>query len=156
MYAWGTMENISPDNIEAFIKLFGQAAATKNVPYIIVLSLIAIVFVLRKFVLAKVPFFQSKLGGVLLVVVTSLLGALATSLAAGTAFSGPLLLAALNAAVLAGGGWKMLIEPIIDLVLKRPDPALIKAEAEKAGQDAAVKADPGNIVDFINKKDEPK
>lgn len=150
------MEALNPENLEAFAGLLVKAVETKNVALIAALAAILAVYLLRRFVLGKVPFFQSKAGGAVLTLVVAFLGSLATSLLGGAAFSGALVLGALQVAFTAAGGWT-LVKHLLS-VIRKEDPALIKGEAAAAGAAAAaeVAKNPKSVLELINGNGEDK
>ena len=140
---------ITPDTLDAFLRLVLNAATSGKWAQLAALALVAAVWALRKFVAPKAPFFSTGEGGAVLTILTSFVGALATALLGGASFSWPLLWGAVQVAVLAAGGWS-LSKHLLPLLLKIPflaklfppkanGPVLV-ADAAKVGLAAAVVA----------------
>ncbi len=109
-------------DVIAVAKQIFDAVVSGQWALVAALALVAVVFVLRKFVSTKVPFFASDAGGVVLAFFGSLGGGLATAFAAGEAFSLQLLLKVAQVAFLAMGGYaalKKLVAPLVDALLKK-------------------------------------
>lgn len=121
------MDPLNPD-IAQLLSLLGQGAASKNYGLVAVAALIGTVYLVRKFLVPRLPdgkakaFLSSSSGGWVLNAVASVAGALATSLIAGAPVTVSVILAAVVTA-LAGAG---AVEAVKDF-----------APAKKAGQDAA-------------------
>lgn len=95
----------SPDQGEAFLKQIFDAAMKKDYMGLTALVLIAAVWLVRKFGAKKIPFLATDRGGAILVMVASILGALANSLAAGKGYSSDVLLHSVYLGFMAAGGW---------------------------------------------------
>lgn len=96
-----------PDQTADFVKVLVDAVASKNWPLLAALGVVAAVWAVRKFLAPRVPFLATDRGGAILVLVTSLAGAVATALVGGAAFSLPLLVQALSVALSAAGGFNL-------------------------------------------------
>lgn len=79
------------------------------------LALMLVVFALRKFGAARLPWLASDAGGAVAVLLTSVLGAVATALTAGEVLSPALLLKALQVGFAAAGGWAVLKKALLPL-----------------------------------------
>lgn len=146
------MENLDPENIEAFAKLAWQAVQSGNAWLILSFALVLAVYLVRKFLGTKVPFLQTQAGGAILTLVGSFAGAAGSALMAGQTMSPVLALAAFKVAFAASGGWT-LVKHLLTLI-KSADAAKIKAEAEAAGKEAAAKVVPQSLRDAL--KDDTK
>lgn len=89
----------------AFLKAVYEAVMSKNWAWAGALALIGIVWALRKFGSGKLPWFKSDRGGAVLVMATSILGALATTLGAGQKMTGETVLHAVYLGFGAAGGY---------------------------------------------------
>lgn len=150
--------DVSPENLDQFLKLVLSAAAAGKWSSLAALALVAGVWALRKFVAPKAPFFATGEGGAVLTVLTSFVGALATAVLAGTALTGSLVWGSLQVALLAAGGWS-LAKHLLPLLLKVPALAALfargsapvaVAEAQKEGLAAAVVAKAPKAEDIAN------
>lgn len=150
-----------PDGLEALaVSIFqairsGQLSLTSAVA---VVALMVVVWLLRKVLAPKFPFFATKLGALVLNIVASGLAAAVTAIMAGTSFTWALLGASLLMSYYAAGGhgiWKTVWEqaepyvwPLVSKVLpswllgfiSRGNVAVIEAKINKAGLAAAVTA----------------
>lgn len=113
------MEAVTPDNLEMFFKLVLGAATAGKWAQLAALALVAAVWALRKFIAPKAPFFATGEGGAVLTVLSGFVGALATTLLAGGAFSWALVWSSLQVSFLAAGGWS-LAKHLLPLALKAP------------------------------------
>jgi hypothetical protein len=141
---------VTPENLEAFFKLVLTAASAGKWAQLVALALVGLVWLLRKLIVPKVPFFATGEGGALLTVLTSFVGALATAvLAPGVTFSWTLVSGAFYAALMAAGGWS-LAKHLLPLVMKLPflaalfppkgDGPVLVADAEKLAAAVTAKA----------------
>ena len=94
-------------SIDGVAKLVLDAIANKNYGLLAAVVVSIATFGLRKWpwLGAKVPFLKTKLGGILLPLVGSIAGALATSLAAGQPITVGLVVKAVTVGVTASGAW---------------------------------------------------
>lgn len=138
---------LNPENLSAFANLLVQAAKDRNAFLVLALALIAAVYLVRRFIAKKVPFFGTQAGGAVLTMMSSFAGALASSLLAGQAFSPMLALAALKIGFSAAGGWT-LVKHFLTF-WKGSDPAQIKQAAEEAGAAAAAAAKPLTVEEIV-------
>lgn len=155
------MEAVSPENLDAFLKLVLAAVATGKWASVAALALVAAVWGLRKFVAPKVPFFATGEGAAVLTISASFVGALATALLAGSALSVPLVWSSLQVAVMAAGGWS-LAKHLLPLLLKVPflaalfppkaDGPTLVTGAQKVGLAAAVVAKAPTSDEIANGK----
>lgn len=140
--------------LEGLASLAQKLAETGNTWLLLPLALAALVFVVRFFLAAKVPFFGTKAGGALLTLVLSLAGGLASSLLGGHGMSWQVLFDAAKIAFTAAGGWtllKHLLGPALEALkakLGKPvDAEALKAEAEAAAEKAVKEAsESGKVV----------
>lgn len=137
--------------LEGLANLAQKTAETGNTWLLLPLGLAAIVFAVRFFLAAKVPFFATKAGGALLTLALALAGGLASSLLSGKGMSLHVLIDAGKIAFTAAGGWtllKHLLGPALDSLkakLGQPvDAEAVKKNAEAAGEQAA--GEPGKVV----------
>lgn len=150
---------VTPENLEAFFKLVLGAASAGKWAHLAALALVAMVWALRKFVAPRAPFFSTGEGGAVLTVLSSFVGAFATALLAGTAFSWTLVWSSLTVALLAAGGWS-LAKHLLPLLLKIPfiaklfppkaDGAALVSSAQKQGLASAVVAKSPSPEDIAN------
>ncbi len=150
------MEAISPDSPSAFVQLLVNAAMSGRWPLLVALALVGIVWLLRKLVAPKVPFFATGEGGAVMNLATSFTLALATALLPGAAFTWSLLWVALQASLVASGGWSLLkyllpLIPGLSGLMARGDATAIEADAKAAGDVAAKAAAIKTATDIINK-----
>lgn len=102
---------LNPDVIE-IARLALEAARSSNWALVVALALVAAVWAVRKLVAPKVPFFNTDPGAVLLTFVGSGAGALASSLLAGAVFDGELVLTAVKVALIAAGGFVVVVKKL--------------------------------------------
>ena len=112
----------SPDNAEAFIQTVFDAVMNKNWMWAGALALIAAVWFIRKFGAKKIPFLGTDHGGAVLVMVTSILGAVATTLGAGKSINVGVLRQAVMIGFMGAGGWTW-VKKMTAAFLKTPDKA---------------------------------
>lgn len=112
------------DNSDAFMKNAFDAVMSKNWTMVTALALIAFVWLLRKFGSKRLPFLATDRGGAMLVMVTSVLGALATALGAGRPVSGDVLRQAVTLGFLAAGGWTWVKKVMRPKAIPAPLPPL--------------------------------
>lgn len=144
---------ISPENLDVFVKLIIDAIQQKNGWLVGTLGLIGTVYVLRKFVLVKVPFFATQAGGAIINLVMAFLGVAAAALIGGAPVTGALVLDALQKAFLAAGGWT-LVKHLLGALTGGKSAEQIKGEAVAAGAAEAAKvpdAEIKDIKDLVNK-----
>lgn len=125
--------------LEGLADLAQKTAETGNTWLLLPLGLAAIVFAVRFFLSAKVPFFATKAGGALLTLALALAGGLASSLLSGKGMSTHVLIDAAKIAFTAAGGWtllKHLLTPGLE-ALKAKLGQPVDAEALKKGAEAA-------------------
>lgn len=113
-----------PEQAGAFVKLLVDAASSRNWPLLAALVVVALVWAVRRFGAARLPWLGTDRGGAVLVLATSLAGAVATALAGGAGLSLPLLVEALAVAVSAAGGFNLVKK------LAAPAPAPVAATPE--------------------------
>jgi hypothetical protein len=121
-----------------FVQLLVNAALSGRWPLVAALVLVGLVWVGRKLLAPKVPFFATGAGGAVLNLLTSFSVALATALLPGTAFTWSLLWVALQASLVAAGGWSLLkyllpLVPGLGSLFARGDAAASIASSEKVG-----------------------
>lgn len=152
------METVTPDALDKFLSLVLEAAVAGKWSSLAALGLVAAVWALRKFIVPKAPFFATGEGGAVLTILTSFVGAVATAVLAGAAFSGTLVWSSLQVALLAAGGWS-LVKHLLPLLLKAPflaklfargDAATAVTKAEKEGLAAAAGARTPKSDDIAN------
>lgn len=102
-----TQTVVDPDQTGAFLRAFADAVSSRNWPLVAALVVVCAVWAVRKFGAARVPWLSTDRGGAVLVLATSLAGAVATALLGGAAFSLPLLVQALSVALSAAGGFNL-------------------------------------------------
>ncbi len=150
------MDALNPDNLQAFAKFLLDAVQTRNYGLLMAAALSGVVYLLRKYAAAKWPFLQTQAGGGLLLLGTSLAGALLTTFAAGATVTAPLLLAALSTAFWAAGGWTLASHLLMPLAQKflpgifKGDAPAIEAAASAAGAAAADATTPQTAADIVN------
>lgn len=91
-----------------FLKTIVDAAMSRNWAWLAALALVAVVWALRRFAGGKLPWLKTDRGGAVLVLATSVVGALATSLGAGKALGGEVVLQAVYVGFMAAGGFTWL------------------------------------------------
>jgi hypothetical protein len=130
-----------PSQLEAFATFALNAVQSGNYSLVAALGVIAAVYALRRFGGGRIPFLATDRGGALLVIITSVAGALATAFAAGTAVSLPLVISALVVALKAAGGFSLAKKLLFgDKSIAQAEDAGAKAAAEVGGKAAAVAA----------------
>lgn len=143
----------TPDDPASFVQLLVDAALSGRWPLVVALALVALVWALRKFLAPQVPFFGTGGGAAVLNVATSFSFALATPLLAGVTFTWSLLWVALQASLVAAGGWSLLshllpLIPGLGNLFARGDATASIAKAEKLA--AAVAATPPTSDSIAN------
>jgi hypothetical protein len=139
------METVpDPSNIETFARVVFNAVMTKNWALVAALAVVGLVFVARKYLAPKVPFLATGRGGALLVMVTSLAGAIANAVLAGAPFNVGLLLKAAGVAFTAAGGFAMAKKLIFG------DDAAAVQRVEAAGLAAESKTEVKTPMDVVN------
>jgi hypothetical protein len=124
-----------PEQVGEFARLLIGAASSRNWPLLAALVVVLAVYLVRRFAAARVPWLGTDRGGAVLVLATSLAGALASALLGGAGLSLPLLLEALSVAVSAAGGFNL----VKKLASAPPPPA-----------PAAVPAPVASPLDIVN------
>jgi hypothetical protein len=145
----------TPDDPGAFFRLLVDAALAGRWPLVVAIVLVGVVWAFRKLLAPKVPFFGTGAGAAVLNLLTSFSLALVTPLLAGVSFTWAMCWVALQASLVAAGGWSLLTHllpliPGLGNLFARGDAAAITAKAEKAGLAAAVLAKPPNSMDIAN------
>ena len=138
--------------------LFLKAAKSGNWALLAAVVVMLLVVLARKLGAKKFPWLAGDAAGVALAFVMSAAGVLATALAADSPMSWALMLGALKIAWSAMGGYVAAKKLLLPLLRKVPylgallpaasDPAVVVAEAEKAGADA-VAAKPSTGVSGV-------
>lgn len=146
----------NPETLQALLALAVEGAKTGNAWLLIALAVVALVFVARKFLGPKIPFFATKAGGALLTLLSSFGGAVTAALASGQKMTPILALGAFKIAFAAAGGWTI-VKHLFTL-FQGTDPAQIKTDAMLKGVEAGTEAIAnGNIQDvktLVNAPDE--
>lgn len=137
---------LTPDNLSAFAGIAVDAAKQGNSAMLISLAVVVAVWLVRKYLGPKIPFLQTKRGGAILGLLTSLSGGVASTLASGKGWSWDILVSAAKIAFTAAGGWMTMKHLIFDDV----DPGAIKTDAKQAGADATANVVPLTIVSVID------
>ncbi|NTX16164.1 hypothetical protein HUA76_35880 [Myxococcus sp. CA056] len=119
----------NPEQFDVFAQLLFNAVTSQNYALVASLVVVLLVYLLRKFGGAFVPFFNTDRGGAVLVLGVSLAGAVANALAAGAPFSLALVLTAVKVALTAAGGFTLVKRLLFGA------PAI--ESAEQAGEIAA-------------------
>jgi hypothetical protein len=116
-----------PEQTGTFLKLLLDAVSSRNWPLLAALVVVLAVYLVRRFATSRIPWLGTDRGGAVLVLVTSLAGAVATAQAGGAGLSLPLLVEALSVALSAAGGFnlakKLLTAP------QAPAPAAVASAA---------------------------
>lgn len=122
----------NPEQVEEFARVVLDAVQGRNYALLASLGVVLVVYLLRKFGGARIPFLRTDRGGALLVLVVSLSGAVANALAAGAPFSAALLLTALRVGLTAAGGFTLIKRLVFG------EPAIARAEQEGEAAAGAV------------------
>ncbi|WP_233604967.1 hypothetical protein [Corallococcus sp. AB030] len=138
-----------PGNVESFARLILDAVTARNWALVASLAVIALVYVLRRFVGAWWPLLRTARAGAVLALLLSVSGAMANALLAGESFTVALLLKALTIGLGAAGGFTVVKTLLFgDAVEDAAREAGEVAAGEIAGKAAAVAAldalQPGN------------
>lgn len=96
-----------PEQTGAFVKLVLDAISSRNWPLVAALAVVLAVWLVRRFATTRIPWLGTDRGGAVLVLVTSLAGAVASALLGGAGLSLPLLVEALSVALSAAGGFNL-------------------------------------------------
>ncbi|MCP3103838.1 hypothetical protein LZ198_33660 [Myxococcus sp. K15C18031901] len=129
----------NPEQFEAFAQLLLDAVTSRNYALVASLVVVVLVYLLRKFGSAFVPFFNTDRGGAVLVLAVSLAGAVANALAAGASFSLALVLTAVKVALTAAGGFTLIKRLLFgDAAIESAEVAGEIAAGQVAGKAAAI------------------
>ncbi len=148
------MEGLSDPS--ELVQLLIRAALDGHWPKVVALGLVIAVFLLRKILAPKIPFFGTGPGGAVLNLLTSFSVALATPLLGGVVFTWSLLWVALQASLTAAGGWSLarylwpLLPEAFRKLFSRGDSTEAIAESKKEGIAAAVVAKSPRPEDIVN------
>jgi hypothetical protein len=96
------------DDPAGILRLAYQAATAKQWTVLAGAAMIGVTYAVRRWVLHRVAWFQTRLGGFALALGLSLLGTFGLALASGAEMSAQLALDALGTAMAAAGGWAWL------------------------------------------------
>lgn len=138
------MTDPNPDNLDVFANLVIEAVKSENWALVAILGVVLVVWVLRKFGGSKIKFLRTQRGGAVLSLVAAAVGAVATTLLTGGAFTWALALKALGTAFIASGGWTLVKHILVG------DAQQVIEVAEAAGAEAAEAAQVKGIKEFIN------
>lgn len=149
------MDPVTPDKTAEFVQMLVNAALSGRWPLVVSLVLVGLVWALRKALAPKIPFFETGGGGAVLNILTSFSVALATALLPGTTFTWSLLWVALQASLVASGGWSLLkyllpLIPGLSGLFSRGDAPAAITEAQKLGLAAAATAKAPKAEDLVN------
>ncbi|TQF09182.1 hypothetical protein FJV41_45945 [Myxococcus llanfairpwllgwyngyllgogerychwyrndrobwllllantysiliogogogochensis] len=129
----------NPEQFEAFAQLLLDAVTSRNYALLAALVVVLLVYLLRKFGGAFIPFLRTDRGGAVLVLGVSLAGAVANALAAGAPFSLALLVTALKVALTAAGGFTVIKRLVFGTpAIERAGQAGELAAGQVAGKAAAI------------------
>ncbi|QSQ17171.1 hypothetical protein [Myxococcus landrumensis] len=129
----------NPEQLEEFARLVLDAVTSRNYALLAALVVVLLVYLLRKFGGAFVPFLRTDRGGALLVLGVSLAGAVANALAAGAPFSLALVLTAAKVALTAAGGFTLVKRLLFgSSAVERADQAGEFAAGQVGGKAAAI------------------
>ncbi len=102
----------APPDLEAdpagFFRYAYEAATTKRWSVVAGVAMIGVTYAVRRWVLHRVAWFQTRLGGFALALALSLLATLGLALGSGAEMTAALVLDALGTAMAAAGGWTWL------------------------------------------------
>lgn len=101
------MPDLSSDPV-GLVRALYDAATAKRWSVVVGIALIGVSYAVRRFVLGRVAWFQTRVGGVAIAVGLSLLGTFGLALASSAPMTGALALDALATAMTAAGGWAWL------------------------------------------------
>lgn len=141
------VDALNPENIEAFAKIAIEAVASKNYMLLAALGVIAAVYLARKLLGSRFPILKTPRAGAILVLLTSIAGAVATALLAGQSIGLALLLQALAVGLSAAGGFRL----VKVLITNEAEVEAAKAAAKAAGE-AAAKSAPSapSLAAYVN------
>ncbi|NOK20784.1 hypothetical protein HMI50_27540 [Corallococcus carmarthensis] len=130
-----------PGNVESFARLILDAVTARNWALVASLAVIALVYVLRRFVGEWWPLLRTARAGAVMALLLSVAGAVANALLAGESFTVALLLKALAIGLGAAGGFTVMKTLLFgDAVEDAAREAGEAAAGEIAGKAAAVAA----------------
>ncbi|WP_404362859.1 hypothetical protein ACIHQR_23045 [Corallococcus coralloides] len=130
-----------PGNVEGFARLILDAVTARNWALVASLAVIALVYVLRRYVGAWWPLLRTARAGAVLALLLSVAGAVSNALMAGESFTVALLLKAIAIGLSAAGGFTVMKTLLFgDAVEEAARAAGEVAAGEIAGKAAAVAA----------------
>ena len=100
--------SVAADDPAGLLRAAYDAATTKRWTALAGVAMIGVTYIVRRFVLGRVAWFQTRTGGFVLAASLSLLGTFGLALATGAEMSAMLALDALGTAMAAAGGWTWL------------------------------------------------